>query len=420
VNILIKNVTIICPNNPHHLKKRDVLLEKGIYKQIGAKITAPPKYKIINEPNAYLSVGWIDLFSNFCEPGFENNETLESGMAAAVAGGFTEVALSPNTNPCTDNNAQVQFLKNQNQLVNLHPLGAVSKKTEGKNLAEMMDMFEHGAVAFTDGVHSIQDASLMLKALQYVKALDVNIIQIPNLKSLSANTYMHEGLISTQLGIAGQASIAEELMLQRDIELLRYTNSKLHVTGISSAKSIALIKQAKKEGLQITCSCTPHHLLFTESDLKTYDSNFKINPPFRTQVDKNALIKAVLDGTIDAIASHHNPVDWDGKNVEFEYASEGISSLETVLHSLLSVKELSLNIEKIVQLLSAGRKILNLQEPKIAPNEICNATLFTTNIGHEYNAKTKKSLGVNNVHNNRILNGKIIATFNNSKNKINE
>jgi dihydroorotase len=421
VNILIKNVTIICPNNPHHLKKRDVLIEKGIYKNIASKIAPPPKSKIISEPNAYLSVGWVDVFSNFCEPGYENNETLYTGIQAAAAGGYTDVALIPNTHPCTDNNAQVQFLKNKNQLVNLHPLGAISKKTEGKNLAEMMDMHQHGAVAFTDGEHAVQDAGLMLKALQYVKALDCTIIQLPNVSTLSANTYMHEGNVSTQLGLAGQSEIAEIIMIQRDIELLRYTNSKLHITGVSSAKSIELIRKAKKEGLQITCSCTPHHLLFTENNLINYDSNFKVNPPLRTLADKKSLIKALLDGTIDAIASHHSPADWDGKNVEFEYAAQGMSTIETVFHSLLQLPELENKIELVVSLLCAGRNILQLPAFNIAVGEPCNATLFSTESGKvEYNNATKKSMGTNNVHLNSLLKGKIIATFNNYKNSINE
>ncbi len=419
MNILIKNVTIVCPNNQHHLKKRDVLIEKGIYKSIGSKLTPPSKTIILDSPNTYLSLGWIDIYSNFSEPGYEHNETLNTGISAAAMGGFTEVALTPNTKPCTDNMAQVQYLKRTNELVNLHPLGAITQKTEGKNLAEMMDMHHNGAVAFTDGTHSVQDAGIMLKALLYVKSINSCLLQIPNNASLSNNTYMNEGVISTQLGIAGQPTLAETLMVHRDLELLKYTNSKLHITGVSCAESIALIKQAKTAGLQVTCSCSPHHLLFTEADLLTYNSNYKVTPPFRTAKDKNALVKAVLDGTIDAIASHHNPADWDGKNIEFEYASQGMSSIETVLQSLLKIPALAQDVTRLVELLNAGRNILNLPKPSIAIGQMANATLFSLTEKYNYTDANKKSKGINNVHLNTELKGKIIAIFNNYKHIIN-
>lgn len=420
MNVLIKNAKIICPNSEYHLKKMDIHIVNGIYKSISKKIIPSKNATIIDAPNAYLSLGWVDIFSNFCEPGYESNETINSGIAAAAAGGYTEIGLVPNTKPCTDNIAQVQFLKNHNALVNLHPLGAVSKKTEGKELAEMMDMHTHGAIAFTDGIKPIQDTGLLLKALQYVKAMDATIIQIPNTSSISANGFINEGVISTQLGLAGQAAIAEELMVQRDIELLKYTNSKLHITGISTAKSISLIKQAKKEGLQITCSCTPYHILFTDAQLQSYDSNYKVIPPLRTNADRIAIIKALKDGTIDAIASHHNPVNWDGKNVEFEYANYGMSTIETVLHSLLSEKSIAEDIELIVALLTKGRSILDMPLLNIIEGTACNATLFSTTLKTNFTTSNKKSLGVNNVFENLVLNGKIIATFNNNNFKIND
>ncbi len=420
MKVIIKNVTIVDATSPHHLKKRDVLIENGIYSKIASNITNTLKATEIDGSKAFLSMGWMDLFSNFCEPGYENYETLASGKNAAAAGGYTDVAIIPNTKVITDNSTQIQFLKNKNELVQLHPLGAITQQAEGKQLAEMMDMHKHGALAFTDGLNTVQDASIFLKALQYTKSIDSILIQIPVHKSLSSNKFMHEGIVSTLLGISSEPSLAEVLMIQRDIEILRYTNGKLHITGVSSSKGLALIKQAKKEGLSITCSCTPHHLLYTDADLCTYDSNYKVKPPFRTKTDKDALIKALLDGTIDAIASHHNPTDWDGKNQEFEYAKQGLSSIETVLHSLLSVPKLQNEIPLIVKLLTKGREIFSMPIPNIIQGGICNATLFSAANGKLYDMQTKKSAGINNVHLNKTLKGKIIATFNNSKYQIHE
>jgi dihydroorotase len=260
--------------------------------------------------------------------------------------------------------------------VNVHSIAAISKNTEGKELAEMYDMHQSGAVAFSDGTCSIQSSGLLLKALQYLKAIDKAVIQLPDDRSVNPSGLMNEGIISTQLGLPGKPAVAEELMIARDIVLVKYTESKIHFTGISTAKSVELIRQAKKEGLSVTCSVTPYHLCFTDTDLVQYDTNLKVNPPLRTKEDQQALKQALIDGTIDCIAAHHLPQDIDHKIVEFEYAHFGMIGLETSFAVIRSYCP-ELALEKIIDLLSnKARSIFDLPAHSIDKNSPVCLTLF--------------------------------------------
>src|SRR5688500_5471854 len=274
MNLLLRQVTIIDPSSPFHQQTTDIFIQDGIISKIGADLNVKAE-KIIDKNGLYASIGWLDTFAHFPDPGFEFKESIESGSRAAAAGGFTDVMVIPNTAPIIHNKSAVEYVVQRSKTLptNLQPIGAVTKNAEGKELAEMYDMHQSGAVAFGDGVCSIQSSGILLKALQYLKAIDKVLIQLPDDKSISATGLMNEGIISTQLGLPGKPSIAEELMIARDIDLVRYTGSKIHFTGISTAKSIALIQKAKEEGLAITCSVTPYHLFFNDADLTGYDTN---------------------------------------------------------------------------------------------------------------------------------------------------
>jgi len=376
MEILLRQVKIIDPSSPFHQQTKDILIENGIIKEVGQISNSTSQQ--ININGLHVSQGWLDVFSNFCDPGFEFKETLETGSYAAAAGGYTDVMILPNTNPIVHNKAGIEYIvqRSRNFVTNIHPIAAITKNTEGKELAEMYDMHQSGAVAFSDGTCPIQSSGLLLKALQYLKAIDKAIIQIPDDKSVNPSGLINEGIISTQLGLPGKPALAEELMIARDIDLMRYTDSKIHFTGISTAKSVELIKQAKKEGLAVTCSVTPYHLFFTDGDLVSYDTDLKVNPPLRSIEDQQALKQALFDGTIDCIATHHLPQDIDHKIVEFEYAHFGMVGLETSF-AVIKTCYPDLGLGKTIEVLSANpRMIFDLQTTPINTDSPACLTLF--------------------------------------------
>lgn len=376
MNILLRQVKIIDPSSPFHQQTADILMENGIIKEIGTINSS--RSQQLSIPGLHVSPGWLDIFSHFCDPGFEFKETLETGANAAAAGGYTDVMILPNTSPVIHNKAGIEYLvqRSKELPVNIHPIAAITKNTEGKELAEMYDMHQSGAVAFSDGTCTIQSSGLLLKALQYLKAIDKTIIQLPDDRSISATGLMNEGIVSTQLGLPGKPSIAEELMIARDIELAKYTESKIHFTGISTAKSVELIRQARKEGIAVTCSVTPYHLCFTDEDLTNYDTNLKVNPPLRSKEDQKALKQGLLDGTIDCIATHHLPQDTDHKIVEFEYAHPGMLGLETAF-AIIRTYFPELGLEKTIDVLcNKPRSVFDISKVNIDKNIAASLTLF--------------------------------------------
>jgi dihydroorotase len=368
----------------------------------------------IKKPNA-LSIGWFDLFADFNEPGNEQNETLETGAATAAAGGYTDVCILPNTFPVTQYKSNVEFIKSKSGMVNLHPIGAVSKNIEGKDLAEMYDMKLAGAVAFSDGKIAIQHAGLLLKALQYVRTFNGVIIELPEDTSISKHGLMNEGIVSTQLGMPGKPAIAEHLAIQRGIELAQYTNSCIHFTGVSTKGGIELIKQAKKKKVNMSCSVNLHHLLLTDEKLITYDSCYKINPPLRSKEDKIALVKALEDGVIDAIASHHLPQNWDAKQQEFEYAKEGMIALQIMLPLLLKVS-CKLSIADWITLLTDHpRKILHQPLPLLEEKVKACLTVFSTSKKWSLNEESNLSKSSNSPYFGEELVGQVLAVVNNEQ-----
>lgn len=413
MNLVLRQVKIIDPSSPFHQQTTDILVENGIIKSIGQIDNSTIQQ--LNIDGLHVSPGWLDIFSNFCDPGFEYKETLATGAKAAAAGGYTDVMILPNTNPVIHNKAGIEYIvqRSKDFAANIHPIAAITKNTEGKELAEMYDMHQSGAVAFSDGTCSIQSSGLLLKALQYLKAIDKTIIQLPDDKAINPSGLMNEGIVSTQLGLPGKPSIAEELMIARDIELVKYTGSKIHFTGISTAKSVELIKQAKNDGLQVTCSVTPYHLCFTDEDLKNYDTNLKVNPPLRTKEDQQALKQGLLDGTIDCIATHHFPQDVDHKVVEFEYAQFGMLGLETSFATIRTCFP-ELTIEKLIDVLCIRpRLIFDLPAKNIAKNSEACLTLFLPDekwTVEELHSKSKNSAFIG-----KELTGKPMGIINKDK-----
>ena len=414
MKVLIKQAQIVCSSSPFNGQLKDIFIVNGIITAIRDSITENAN-TVVEVQGLHASVGWMDIFAHFCDPGFEYRETLETGAAAAAAGGFTEVMVLPNTNPAIHSKSQVEYIvqKSKALTVNIHPIGAVTKNTEGNELAEMYDMQASGAAAFSDGINAIQNSGLLIKALQYIKTFNGTIIQVPDDKNIAPGGLMNEGIISTQLGLPGKPSMAEELIVARDIKLARYAGSQLHFTGISSAKSLEYIKRAKEDGIKISCSVTPYHLFFCDEDLTTYDTNLKVNPPLKTKADKDALLKGLREGTIDCIASHHIPYNYDNKICEFEYAKNGMIGLESLFGVVWSRVNGEWSIDSLIEKLSvAPRKIFGLAVPEIKEGIAANLTLFDPGASVIFDESMIKSKSKNSAFIGRQLKGKVIGIVN--------
>jgi dihydroorotase len=414
MKVLIKNTTLLSPSSPFHGKNQDIFIDNGIISKIGNDVQIDAD-KIIEIKNLCISIGWVDCFANFCDPGQEFKETLTTGANAAAAGGFTEIMLIPNTQPIVYNKSQVEYLiqKSKSLPVKIHPIGAVTKNAEGKELSEMYDMFNTGAIAFSDGTKPVQSSGILQKALEYLLSIDATIIQLPDDNTIGSHGLMNEGETSTRLGLQGKPSLSEELMVARDIELVRYTNSKIHFTGISTKKSLELISNAKKEGLHVTCSVTPYHLYFCDEDLSDYDTNLKVNPPLRTKSDREALREGIKNGVIDFIASHHQPQDWDHKVCEFEYAKNGMEGLESVFGT---AGICGISTDTFIKMQTENiRRIFNLQVPVVAEGENANITLFIPDEEYFLDKKDIFSRCINNAFIGKKLKGKAIGIINGDK-----
>jgi dihydroorotase len=417
MTILLRQVKIADSQSPFNGSIKDILVKDQQIVSITDHYDGIADM-VFDQKDTIVSAGWVDPFVHFCDPGYEHRETLHSGAEAANHGGFTTVFTIPNTLPIVDNKAQISYILQQSHSLPVHvlPIGGLTKKMEGKDLSEMIDMHNNGAVAFSDGLYPVQSTLLFLKALQYVKSFDGVVIQMPIDKSLGSLGLMNEGVLSTKLGLPGIPAIAEELIISRDIELLKYTGSKLHITGVSTAKGITMIDAAKKEGLSITCSVTPYHLFFNEEDLKDYNTLLKVYPPLRTKKDQEALLKAVENGVVDCISSHHMPQDWDGKTIEFENAKPGIASIETCYAALQQMLP-NLSTEQIAQLFSKNaRQIFNLPTIEIKEGGIAEFTLFNNTGTTKLSASHSKSKSANSPFWDLPLKGKVIGTI--VKNKL--
>ena len=416
MKILIKQARVVDPSSPINGQTLDIFIDNGTIAQISKKINTKADQEVSMD-GLCVSPGWMDVFANFADPGYEFKETLESGAAAAAAGGYTDVMIIPNTNPCLHNKAAVEYVvQKANTLpVGIYPIGAVTKNTEGKELAEMYDMRASGAIAFSDGINSIQSAGLLVKALQYVKAFNGIVIQVPDDKSINPHGLMNEGIVSTQLGLPGKPSMAEELIVARDIKLTRYAVSKLHFTGVSTPKSLEYIKRGKESGAAISCSVTPYHIFFHDGDMKDYDTNLKVNPPVRDKASQDALKKSILDGTIDCIASHHLPHEYDSKVLEFEYAKNGMIGLETAF-AVLNTAMPGTNPETWVKLLAIQpRRLFGAEEIVIKEGGKAVLTMFDPSRKWTVTEKDIRSRSKNSPFIGKELTGKVAGIINKNK-----
>ncbi|MFT5166764.1 MAG: dihydroorotase, partial [Saprospiraceae bacterium] len=364
--LLIKNAIIVDSRSKLNGKKRDILIKEGEILSIKASIDQA-KAKIWDVSGACVSIGWMDVGTQVGDPGFEHREDLASVAEAAVSGGFTAIACLPNTSPAIHSKSEVNYiLKNTTgQIVDFFPIGSVSRNCEGKDITEIYDMHHAGAIAFSDGQQTIQDSSLMMRALQYVKAFDGLIMNHPADASIGSGGQIHEGMVSTSLGMKGIAAISEELMVQRDLYLVEYTHSRLHLLNISSGRSVELIRQAQANGQQVTASVPALNLVFDDGALSDFDVNYKVLPPLRSKNDIKILRKALKSGTLSVITSNHTPLDSESKDLEFPYADFGVIGLETTFALLNThLVDSSFSLEELICILAYNpRKVMRQHIP---------------------------------------------------------
>lgn len=419
-NILIRNVRPIGGGfdgtQTKHLEIRDGKIA-GWHDAPGSAVDG--NLQDVDMHGAYVSPGWMDMHVHLREPGFEHKETIASGCAAAAFGGFTAVACMPNTNPPIHTRDVVEYIirKSESLPVAVHPIACVSKDRKGKQLAEMADMKEGGAVAFSDDGDPVYDARLMRVALEYSSMLNMPIINHEEDLSLSRPGHMNEGAVSTRLGLQGTPGIAEEVMIARDILLAEFTGGHVHVAHISTRRGVELVREAKARGIKVTTEVCPHHYDLTdeEIDRSHFDTNYKMHPPLRTEDDRIAMIEGLKDGTIDAICTDHAPHAVEEKEVEFMYAPNGILGLETAwpvtVRRLLG--EGGMSLPAVMKcLIEAPRTILHLPVPTLDVGAPAELTFFNTDEEWTYEQRHIKSKSINTPYIGERFIGRATGVYN--------
>ncbi len=413
MKFLFKNATIIDPNSKYNGKTTDVLIEDGKIVEIKKKIEAG-QAEIIQIKGICLSPGWVDVGTQICDPGFEHREDLESAAAAAAAGGFTRILAQPNTSPAIQSKSEVLYLEQSTRdfPVTFQAIGALSADLKGENITEMSDMNAAGAIAFSDGDKPVQSTGLLMRALQYVKAFDGIVINHPHDKDIAGKGQVHEGYVSTTLGLKGIPSLAEDLMVRRDIALAEYTDSRLHIANISTEGAVKVIKAAKKKGIKVTASVAVMNLMFDDENVASFDPNYKVLPPLREKSDQKALIKGLKSGTIDFISSNHTPWEAESKSLEFSYAEFGVTSLQTAF-SLSNTHLKGFSAEELVQKWSLSpRKIFGLPSATIQVGEEAELTAFLPTEKFTLTTSSNLSKSKNTPLLDTELTGKVVGIFN--------
>jgi dihydroorotase len=418
MNLLIRNARIIATESKHHNTVKDISIVNGKIEKIGNNLKNISKTKELDIKGLHISAGWVDLNAFFAEPGLEHKETIESGCKAAAAGGFTHVCVMPNTQPVVQTKSLVEYVRKRasDSVVEVHPIGAFTHNNEGKELAELYDMYSGGAVAFSDGLKPSPSAGTVERGLLYIKAFDGLLMLHPEDKSISKNGVMNEGITSTLLGLPALPALAEELSVARELYLLDYTASRLHLLDISLKKSVELIKAAKKKGLRITSSVNAHQLWFKDTAVGDYDTAYKVNPPFRTQEDIQGIINGIEDGTVDTITSQHQPQDEECKKLEFDKADFGIVGLESSYAAANTILGKRVPVEKIVDLFATNaRKLLKLPAAVIEEGAAADITLFNPTHEWKFSVDDIQSKSRNTPFAGATFTGKVIGVINKNK-----
>ena len=406
MNVLLKSAKILDGSNKSlHQKVRDIWIKNGIIAKIAASVTPDSKTKVIELPDLHVSKGWIDSSVSFGEPGYEERETLANGVKVAAFSGFTDIVLNPNTNPVPDTSGDIVFLKKTaaGKGARVHPIGALTRHSAGSDLAEMFDMKKAGAVAFYDFKNPVANSNLLKIALQYAQGFNGLVMSFPLDSSIAANGTVNEGSMSTKLGLRGIPALAEEIQIARDLFILEYAGGKLHIPTISTAQSVGLISDAKKKGLDVSCSVALHNLYYTDEVLEEFDTNFKVLPPLRTKKDREALRRGLRNGVIDMITTDHLPIDIEEKRIEFDRAAFGSIGLESAFGILNSI----FGLEKSIQLLTTGRERFGLDSWSLKEGGVANLSLFNPEGEYQITKEGLRSTSKNSMYIGKEVKGRV-------------
>lgn len=410
--ILIKNATIVDASSTLNGQKRDLLIKNGKIEKIDVSIDEE-NAKIIERDNLHISVGWIDTSVSLGEPGFEERQTLENGMKAAAAGGFTTIMLNPNNQPNPQDQSGIKYLKNvtANQPVTILPVGSFSLGQKGEHLAELYDMQQAGAVSFYDYKHEITNANLLKVGLQYTSSFDGVVQSYPQNKDIAGNGMVNEDVVGTNLGLKSMPSLAEELQIARDLRIANYTKGRLHIPTVSTHEGLKLIKKHKETAQNVTCSVSVHHLALTSNELDSFDANFKVQPPLRDEMEVKQLLEHLSSGVIDVITSDHIPLNIEHKDLEFDRATYGTIGLESAFGALHNLIEL----EKTIELLTNGYRVFHQDRPLIEEGQLANLTLFEPETSYTFEKNNIISTSKNSAFLGKLMKGKVIGIINNKK-----
>lgn len=423
MKLLLKHGTLVDPVSGVD-EAMDILIVDGRIEKMGKSLSADKSVQEIHLKGKLLAPGFIDMHVHLREPGYEHKETIETGCRAAAAGGFTAVCCMPNTNPCIDDESVARYIQEKGKsvcegIVDVYPIAAATKGRQGTELSPMAELVDAGAVAFSDDGSPIMSAEIMRRALEYSSMYGTPVIQHAEDATLTHGGCMNEGFVSTRLGMPGIPPIAESLMVERDVALVRYIpRSRYHVAHISTKQAIEAVRAAKKEKLSVTCEVTPHHFTLTDEAVMSFDTNTKMNPPLRTREDIEAVKEALRDGTIDVIATDHAPHTIDEKEVEYTMAPFGIVGLETAV-GLAMTELVASNVLSIVQLIEKfstnPRRILSLPPIQIKEGERANLTLLDPTVEWTVDTQLFQSKSRNSPFHGRKLTGRAVGVVNNGK-----
>ncbi len=414
---LIKNATVIDSESSHNGLVVDIRINDGIITQIAKDLSKESGETVIERENLRISQGWFDCSVSMGQPGYEERETIENGLNVAARSGFTGVALNPNTYPILDTSSDITFVKKmaEGHLVNLYPIGALTRNSESLELAELYDMQQSGAVAFGDYQIPVRNPNLLKIALQYTQGFNGLVLSFPQENQIAGKGLVNEGEMSTRVGLKGIPSIAESLQIARDLHILEYTEGRLHIPTISTLEGVQLVRAAKAKGIDITCGVAIHNLFFTDKVITDFDTAYKVLPPLRDQKHVDALIEGVKDGTIDVVTSDHNPLDIEHKNVEFDNAKYGVIAQEATFKALLTL----VSEKRAIQLLTKGRhRFTGVQNP-IEVNGAANISLYTTKGSSTFGKEDILSTSHNAIFLNQKLKGKVFGVIANNQQILN-